>query len=190
MGSVGYWLLPVCAGIKLPDSFWQTGYSADFEGGRFVTMLQRKLSFWLSTFLCLALLSHVVLASEETPSHEDAAQTLSQWIENLPSVQQGAARRILDDVRPRARELRRSIEEKMKELEQFSYSRGTEPNTLPQLGRELQDLRDALMCLIRKTRQRMRDEAGITMEMPRTRSYGRVLARPAPNAAPETSQQP
>lgn len=81
----------------------------------------------------------------------------------LTQEQQGAVDRIMDEYRPRIQALHQQLHDKMMELKGFSYAKDTDPEVLPRLGRELQELREALREELRTMDSRLAQEAGVTL---------------------------
>lgn len=108
-------------------------------------------------------------------------QDMDAWLEQLSPTQQAKARVIMDEVRPRIRELRARIRDTMAELESLSYDQGTSPETLPRLGRELQLLRDELRATLLEMDKRMLRETGVSLGSPMSRGcrMGNVGIAPA-----------
>ena len=141
-------------------------------------MLRACFSLCLLAAFCL---SQPVVAGHSGPGpyngqgeyrmgrYRGTVQDIDDWLEQLPPNQQNKARRIIDDARPRVRELRGRIREKMAELESLSYDQGTSPDTLPRLGRELQQLRDALRASLMDVDERLRREVGVSLGPPASR---------------------
>lgn len=94
---------------------------------------------------------------------------LDEWLQSLSPVQQAKAKSILEETRPRIKELRKRIQNKMVELESLNYDRETSPETLPRLGRELQLLRDELRAELLHMDDRMLREVGVSLGPPVTR---------------------
>lgn len=94
---------------------------------------------------------------------------LDEWLQSLSPVQQAKAKSILEETRPRIKELRKRIQNKMVELESLSYDQETSPETLPRLGRELQLLRDELRAELLHMDDRMLREVGDSLGPPATR---------------------
>lgn len=128
----------------------------------------RKISFLL-TFLCGMLLpAHSPAQNQQgealpPPAMRTAMSTLDVWLDYLPPSQRMKAQLIMEEYRPKVRDLRQRIFSKKSELEELSYNRNTSPDTLPRLGRELQVLRDELQALLIHADQRMRREVGIPL---------------------------
>ncbi len=128
----------------------------------------RKTSFLL-TFLCGMLLPAYSPAQNQQgealppPAMRTAMSTLDVWLDYLPPSQRMKAQLIMEEYRPKVRDLRQRIFSKKSELEELSYNRNTSPDTLPRLGRELQVLRDELQALLIHADQRMRREVGIPL---------------------------
>ncbi|WP_291440992.1 hypothetical protein, partial [Desulfovibrio sp.] len=128
----------------------------------------RKTSFLL-TFLCGTLLPAYSPAQSQQgdalPSSavRTAMGTLDMWLDYLPAGQRMKAQIIVEEYRPKVRDLRQRIFSKKSELEELSYNRNTAPDALPRLGRELQVLRDELQALLIHADQRMRREVGIPL---------------------------
>ncbi|MGE9984053.1 periplasmic heavy metal sensor [Desulfovibrio sp. SGI.169] len=97
------------------------------------------------------------------------AQDREEWLARLSPAQRAKARIIIDDARPRVRELRSRIRKKMAELESLSYDQETSPATLPRLGRELQLLRDELRATLMEVDRRMLREVGVSLGPPISR---------------------
>lgn len=91
---------------------------------------------------------------------------LDDWLQSLSPVQQAKAKSILEETRPRIKELRKRIQNKMVELESLNYDQETSPETLPRLGRELQLLRDELRAELLHMDDRMIREVGVSLGRP------------------------
>lgn len=94
---------------------------------------------------------------------------METWLQQLSPPKQIKAREILEEYRPRVRELRQRIELKKRELESLNYDQETSPETLPRLGRELLLLRDELRAILMCVDERMRREVGVPLGSPDSR---------------------
>lgn len=101
--------------------------------------------------------------------YSSAGHDMETWLQQLTPPQQIKAREILEEYRPRVRELRRRIEMKKRELESLNYDQETSPDTLPRLGRELLVLRDELQAILICVDERMRREVGVPLGSPDSR---------------------
>lgn len=104
---------------------------------------------------------------------------LDAWLRGLPPWQQVKAQAVVDAYSPRIQDLRRRITGKKAELARLRYSQSSDPDSLPRLGRELQDLRDELRGLLMEAGRRLEAEAGVPLPRPRSRGCRMALLPPA-----------
>ncbi len=140
-------------------------------------MLKGYLSLCLLLTFCLAQPVAAGHAGPDPVGHDGHMKhryrpdirDLDEWMQSLSPVQQARAKSILAEARPRIKELRKRIQNKMVELESLNYDRATSPETLPRLGRELQLLRDELRAELLYMDDRMLREVGVSLGPPVTR---------------------
>ena len=87
---------------------------------------------------------------------------LEAWISRLPPDLQGKARAVVAAHAPRLDGLHEGIRLKMGELVALRYDGETPPESLPRLGHELQELRDALHAEIIRMDEELRREIGVS----------------------------
>lgn len=113
------------------------------------------------------------------PCPEKGPAALDAWLQSLPPEQRLKARAIMADHERQVRELRHRIMQKKRELEHLCYAQDTPPETLPRLGRELQQLRDELRALFLRADQQMRAKLGVAPGRPASRGCSMDFPAPA-----------
>lgn len=89
---------------------------------------------------------------------------MRRWLSSLDPQRRVLARQILRDSHPGLRALREAIREKKSQLASLSFDRNTKPETLPKLGKELQELRATLRQNLEIVNKRLQNEVGIELE--------------------------
>lgn len=87
---------------------------------------------------------------------------LEAWISRLPPDLQARARAVVAAHAPKLDGLHEGIRLKMGELVALRYDGETPPESLPRLGHELQELRDALHAEIIRMDEELRREIGVS----------------------------
>lgn len=87
------------------------------------------------------------------------------WLAALPEEKAKLVRPILMEAHPVLHDLREEIYNKRLELIEISYKKGTDPETLPRLGQQLQKLRKKLRGKLNEVNDRIRREASVEMGM-------------------------
>lgn len=96
-------------------------------------------------------------------SEERYVVAIRQWLDSLNPLQRDRARKILREAHPIMHDLRMAIRDKKMQLATLSFDRYTAPETLPKLGQELQDLRNALRGKLELVADRLEREVGVSM---------------------------
>ena len=86
----------------------------------------------------------------------------NRWIHSLPEDQQATARAILREAMPEIAQLRKTLRDKVEALADLNYDEDTPPESLPQLGRELQETRNALRERLARLDRDLREAVGST----------------------------
>ena len=99
----------------------------------------------------------------------------NRWIKSLPEERQAPARAILEEALPEIMRLRHALRERVDALADLNYDEATPPETLLQLGRELQETRNALRERLVRLDNDLRENAGSVP--PSLHRHGRRLRR-------------
>lgn len=106
-------------------------------------------------------------AGSQEPSEESERlymSAIAKWLEGLSPDQAARARAVIAEVHPELSAMRAAIRDKKNQLVHLSFGRDTPPETLPRLGQELQELRDKLAARLKDVEQRLKTEAGVSLE--------------------------
>lgn len=143
-------------------------------------MLKTFLTICALAFACSAL---PALAQDPPcsppPCPEKRPAIPDNWLHGLSPEQRLKAQAIMADHERQVRDLRHRIMQKKRELEHLCYAQDTQPETLPRLGRELQQLRDELRALFLRADQQMRAEVGVAPGRPASRGCSMDFPAPA-----------
>ena len=116
----------------------------------------QKIFFILS--LCLLL--PALVWAQGHHGHDGTAPRDHRWIRSLPEEQRAPAREILREALPEIGRLRHALREKVDALADLNYDEATPPETLLQLGRELQETRNALRERLARLEHDLREAIG------------------------------
>lgn len=83
-----------------------------------------------------------------------------RWLHSLPEDQQTRARAIIQEAMPEITHLRRALREKVDALADLNYDEVTPPEKLLQLGRELQETRNAMNERLARLESDLRESVG------------------------------
>ena len=123
---------------------------------------------------------HQPLHSDMGRAAEDCTDALTAWLSQMTPDEQTRARHIMDEAAPRLRGLKDSLRAKMKELQALTYGQETDPQILPALGQELQQLRRQLGQEFMQMNLRLVEAVGRPLPPPPGRGF-----RSLSNAVPE-----
>ncbi len=84
----------------------------------------------------------------------------NRWISSLPEERQATARALLEEALPEIARLRRALGDRVNALADLNYDEATPPETLLQLGRELQETRNALRERLARLDSDLRENVG------------------------------
>lgn len=84
----------------------------------------------------------------------------TRWIHSLPEERQAQARAILEEALPEIARLRHDLRDRVNALADLNYDESTPPETLLQLGRELQETRNALRERLARLDSDLRENVG------------------------------
>ncbi|MDD2966384.1 MAG: periplasmic heavy metal sensor [Desulfovibrionaceae bacterium] len=99
---------------------------------------------------------------------------LKQWLAQLSPEQRQQATLILQDASPVIRDIKHQMDQKMHQLEALTFCRETDPQALPALGQELQELRSRLKEEISTVNRRLQKTVGHPLPEPRGRGYSAI----------------
>ena len=117
-------------------------------------------------------------------AHHGSGGRENRWIQSLPENQQAAAHAILREALPEVDRLRRALREKVDALADLNYDAATPPETLLQLGRELQETRNALRERLSRLESDLREKTGSVP--PFLHKHGRRLRKLDMQGMPDT----
>ena len=139
----------------------------------------------ITLFTCTCLLVPTLAWAQPARAPHDAhglGGRENRWIHTLPEERQPAARALLQEGLPEIARLRATLGEKVDALADLNYNDATPPETLLQLGRELQECRNALRERLARLLRDLQDAVGDAPAFLRER--GRRMHRHGPHALP------
>lgn len=130
---------------------------------------------------CL-LLPALAWAQPAHAPHDGMGGRENRWIRTLPEEHQATARALLQEGLADIARLRAALGAKVNALADLNYNEATPPEALLQLGRELQESRNALRERLARLLQELQDTVGATPAFLRER--GHRMYRLSPHALP------